>query len=74
MSVNRFFTPEAGKKAAVALFLSGTGSNAGVLLEYIKNSDAAFAVTVLVTDAPENSFNYNKKIVLSTIFYSFFNF
>jgi len=55
MNVNRFFTPEAGKKAAVALFLSGTGSNAGVLLEYIKNSDAAFAVTVLVTDAPETS-------------------
>ena len=55
MNVNRFFTPEAGKKAAVALFLSGTGSNAGVLLEYIKNSDTAFAVTVLVTDAPETS-------------------
>lgn len=55
MNVNRFFTPAAGKKAAVALFLSGTGSNARVLLEYVKNNDAAFAVNVLVTDAPETS-------------------
>ena len=53
-AVEPFYRPGAGP-ARVALFLSGAGSNAAALLEFAAGGNCSFAVTQLVTDAPETS-------------------
>ncbi|MBQ9087858.1 MAG: DUF2062 domain-containing protein [Lentisphaeria bacterium] len=56
MNLKPLFTPAAGKKARVALFLSGSGSNARKLLSVsTSGSECSYEIVVLVTDAPETS-------------------
>lgn len=42
-------------KVKLALFLSGTGSNARRIIEYAKRADCDYEIAVLVTDNPEKS-------------------
>ena len=56
MNLKPLFTPAAGKKARVAVFLSGSGSNARKLLSVsTSGSECSYEIVVLVTDAPETS-------------------
>lgn len=48
------FLPVADRLARVAILMSGTGSNAEILLNYLASSSVAQAV-VIATDAPEES-------------------
>ena len=49
------FLAEAGRPRRAALFLSGQGSNAEALLCDLASRPADYAVSCLVTDAPETS-------------------
>ena len=51
----KLFYTRREEPARVAVFLSGTGSNAEVLLDYAAGGDRGFVVSQLVTDAPESS-------------------
>ncbi|RMD74171.1 MAG: hypothetical protein D6820_17250 [Lentisphaerae bacterium] len=48
-------SPRNGTKASVAVFMSGSGSNAERVLELSREPGVSFAVTVLVTDRPKTS-------------------
>ena len=53
--LKKLFEVPAGRKTRLALFLSGSGSNAGRILEIAARGDCSYEVAVLVTDAPESS-------------------
>ena len=56
MILKPLFVPERGRKVRVALFLSGTGSNARVILQDSRaNAERSYEIVLLVTDAPEKS-------------------
>lgn len=56
MILKPLFVPEHGRKVRVALFLSGTGSNARVILQdSCSNAERSYEIVLLVTDAPEKS-------------------
>ena len=53
--LKRLFEAPGGRKARLALFLSGSGSNARRILEIARNGECSYEIAVLVTDAPESS-------------------
>ncbi|MCI5778248.1 MAG: DUF2062 domain-containing protein [Lentisphaeria bacterium] len=53
LDIRPFFNLAPGRTAAIALCLSGTGSNARVLLTRAAEPGACFRVAVLFTDAPD---------------------
>lgn len=53
--IRSFFEKKSAADARIALCLSGTGSNARVLLHQSRLADAGFEVAVLFTDQPETS-------------------
>lgn len=54
--IRPFFSVGAGhERAWIAIFMSGSGSNAEVLLQKAADKTAAFEVKLLFTDAPESS-------------------
>ncbi len=53
--LKKLFEAPVGRKARLALFLSGSGSNASRILEIAAQGDCSYEVAVLVTDAPESS-------------------
>ena len=57
MQIEQFFSPGGtGGKARIAVFMSGSGTNAEALLEYERRGEpVAFETVLIVTDAPETS-------------------
>ena len=53
--LKRLFEAPCGRKARLALFLSGSGSNARRILEIARKGECSYEIAVLVTDAPESS-------------------
>ena len=54
--INTFFTTPGGRIARIAVFMSGSGTNAEALLRYCaEHSGCGFQVSLIVTDAPESS-------------------
>ncbi|MBE6357371.1 MAG: DUF2062 domain-containing protein [Lentisphaerae bacterium] len=53
--IRPLFENRAGSKARIAVCLSGTGSNAKVLLQKFRQPDCSFEIAVLFTDQPETS-------------------
>ena len=55
MKLKSLFEIPTGRKARLALFLSGTGSNAAKILERTAVPECPYEIAVLVTDNPEKS-------------------
>ena len=54
--IDHIFSVPSGRRARVAIFMSGSGTNAGALLRYgAEHPGCRFQVALIVTDAPESS-------------------